>query len=338
MKNKSISSLTLALAITLTVFAFAACGGGDSEDSESADFGTADTSGNSSQQFYTLIDPHSQNPSTEMGGPVAIDDMIILMENNNVSLTVLSMIGGSAAESVAFATEIKNSTGLIIPAVNCKISEVNDDEAFNAAIDQQVSSGKFDCMAEMLVYHAPKYSDGMITAPEIKVPLTGSRVTKVIDTCRSESWTVVLHIEFYSLTKEYGQSEREIYWTSLNTVLTANTDLDFILTHLAELGDSECRDLIDAHNNVCFTTNFRDLMHYCNGDTAENYNESDWMALIQDHPDRFVIALDRVYPEHWEESAYSYDVGRVQEKLKGFSSSIAEALSSNNAKTLWNLN
>jgi len=330
MKKKSLSVLTLVLTLTLFVFMFLAC-----DDSNSVD-----PSENGSQEFYTLIDPHSQNPSIEMGGPVAIDDMLVVMEKNNVSFTIVSMIGGSAAESVTFATEIKNATDVIIPAINCKTSGVDetDDEAFNAAIDLQVSSNKFNGMAEMLVYHAPKYSGQKITAPEIKVLLTGSRVSKVINTCRSKGWPVILHIEFYSLANYYDQSERDSYWTSINSVLAANTDLNFILTHVVELSDDACRDLISLHNNVYFTTNFLDLMFYCNGDTVKNYNESDWMALLQDHPDRFVIALDRVYPTHWEESAYLFNVGLIQERLKTFSSSIAEALSSNNAKVLWNLN
>jgi predicted TIM-barrel fold metal-dependent hydrolase len=188
----------------------------------------------------------------------------------------------------------------------------------------------------MLLFHAKKYdSAGNAVAPEVFVYPNAATVQAVIDAAEQMDCPVFLHIEFESLEQLYGMGERVLFMTELEQILTENPARAFVLTHVAELDDDECRRLIETYNNIYFTTNFIDLKRLMTGVPVTSYSEADWYALFEDHPDRFVFALERVFPSQWQ--AYATDMAVVQESLTKLSAAVAQAIVYNNAARLWNI-
>lgn len=61
-----------------------------------------------------------------------------------------------------------------------------------------------------------------------------------------------------------------------------------------------------------------------------------WKALIVRHPDRFVLTLDNVRPEHWSER-YVKQVELWRKALGKLPSEVAHAVAHGNAERLWKL-
>jgi predicted TIM-barrel fold metal-dependent hydrolase len=285
---------------------------------------------------FTYIDAHSQPPYPELGDSVNLESIIELMDSNNVAVSILS-----ARQEMQYSMDIgsfaASNPDRIIAAVSLKITSMdNSDQDFLRGLSQQVESGQFTAIAEMLLYHAQKYdSEGNPVAPECFVYPSATTVQAVIDAAEQLGCPVFLHIEFESLEQLYGMDERVLFMTELEQLLTENPARAFVLPHVAELDPDECRSLIETYGNVYFTTNFTDLKIFMNGAPVTNYSEADWNALFEDHQDRFVFALERVFQSQWQ--AYDTDMAAIQESLSKLSESVAQAIAYNNAARLWNI-
>ncbi len=188
----------------------------------------------------------------------------------------------------------------------------------------------------MLLFHAAKYDrDGNVVAPEVSVSPSAVTVRSVIDAAERLDCPVFLHVEFESLERLYGMDEKARFMAELERLLRENPTRPFVLTHVAELDADECRHLIERYDNIYFTTNFVDLKVLMTGTPVANYSEADWYALLQDHPDRFIFALERVFSSQWQ--AYAMDMAVAQESLARLPASAAQAIVYDNAARLWNI-
>ena len=87
--------------------------------------------------------------------------------------------------------------------------------------------------------------------------------------------------------------------------------------------------------NHPFTTNFTDLKILMTGAPVTGYSEAEWNALLEDHPDRFVFALERVFQSQWQD--YARDMEGAQESLAKLSPTVAQAMAYDNAARLWQI-
>jgi predicted TIM-barrel fold metal-dependent hydrolase len=294
-----------------------------------------DHSTNTKQDQITCIDVHSQPPYPELEENVNLQGIIQDMDENNVSLSILS-----ARVKMQYSNEVaafaEANPDRIIAAVSLKLESMETDTGFINTLAAQVATGKFNAIAEMLLYHAQKFDNtGKSTAPEFMENPNSELVKTLINTCAQLNCPVILHIEFVSLESKYGTALRNQYMNQLKQLLTTYTNQQFVLTHVAELNPAECRDLIDNYQNIFFTTNFMDLEILMTGEPVTNYSEDDWNTLLKDHPDRFVFAFDRVFPQQW--MAYAKDMNYAQEKLLDLPTSVAEAIAYDNAVLLFGL-
>ena len=65
------------------------------------------------------------------------------------------------------------------------------------------------------------------------------------------------------------------------------------------------------------------------------YSESEWNTLFIDHPERFVFAFDRVFPNQW--THYNEDMTYFRNKISNLPNSVAKAIAYDNAMVLFNL-
>ena len=63
---------------------------------------------------------------------------------------------------------------------------------------------------------------------------------------------------------------------------------------------------------------------------------ADWKKLMIEHPDRFILGFDNVWPEHW--SQYYLDQIKLwREAIKELPLEVAHAFAHGNAERLWRL-
>jgi len=63
---------------------------------------------------------------------------------------------------------------------------------------------------------------------------------------------------------------------------------------------------------------------------------AEWKTLVLRYPDRFVLTIDNVWPEHWSER-YVQQVELWRNALGKLPSEVAHAVAHGNAERLWNL-
>lgn len=294
--------------------------------------GSGDT--DTSSTAITCIDVHSQPAYPELGDGVDLEGILTSMAANHVSKSILSA-RGDVKYTYDIASFAEANPEKIVAAVALKLTQMETDEGFYKYLGEQVNSGRFTAIAEILLYHAQKFdTDGNSTAPEKMVRPSDAKVTALINAANQLKCPLFLHIEFQSLEKAYGSSMRTTYMNELKQLFTTYPNQKFVLIHVAELSPAECRELLDAYSNVYFTTNFMDLTILMTGDPDPNYSESEWNALFKDHSIRFVFAFDRVFASQW--SAYARDMNYAQKEFAKLASDVANAIGSSNAQSLWN--
>ena len=167
-----------------------------------------------------------------------------------------------------------------------------------------------------------------------------------IDLARKNAWPLIVHLEF----NEIGETDAARAMTGLRKVLGQNADIRFGLIHMAQLEPEEARKLIEDHGNVFFLTSSADQITQrateklaktgAKAQTgwinmfAQGTWKPAWKTLISDHPDRFVLAFDNVFPPHWKKR-YVQKVKFWRDALGELPADIARRVACENAARLW---
>ncbi|HSB48848.1 MAG TPA: amidohydrolase family protein [Burkholderiales bacterium] len=286
-------------------------------------------SGSATASEIYFIDAHSQvdHEVTDLG--------LILerMKEAGVSRTILAARSGRRPEEVAdFAAK---SGGRIVPAVRTKSEAYyRGNRRYFNQVSQQVASGKFTAMAEILLYHARKGNK----APEVSVEPADERVKFALDRAIEQGWPFVIHIEFESLDR----SGRQRFMTEMEKLLAAHPAHPFPLNHLGQLDAAEVKRLIGAHGNIYFlTAHANPAITRLSRQPWRNMFDGDrlapeWKELMARHPDRFIFALDNVWETHWREH-YLDQVAYWRKAVADLPPAVARAFAHGNAERLWKL-
>lgn len=274
-----------------------------------------------------FIDAHSQ-----VDQRVEVGLVIRRMEEGGVYRTILSTRGRrDARDVIAFA---ESHPDRIVPAIRTKGRAYQEaSAAYFVELEQQVESGRFRAIAEVLVYHARKG----YRAPEVIAELGDPRVRAALEVALAQRWPFIAHIEFAAL----GGSARERFWSDLERLLAAHPEHPIGLIHMGQLGAREVRRLIETHRNVFFLTSHASPRVLGSKQPWINMFAGDqlaqeWRELITRFPDRFVFAIDNVWPEHWQEE-YLTEVARWRKALAALPAAVAHAVAHANAERLWRL-
>jgi predicted TIM-barrel fold metal-dependent hydrolase len=284
-----------------------------------------------------IIDAHSQVPHRYE----ELDEIIQLMDRGRVARVILSSRGPVKPEQLlSFASRYP---GRIIPAVRTKNRLYREnDERFYAFLRNQVEMRQFGAMAEVLMYHAQK---GLhrVRAPRVIVSPDDERVLATLKYARKKKWPFIVHIEF----RRAGDL-RDVFMTKFEVLLSNNPEHPFVLIHMGQLDLPDVRRLIEAYENIYFITSHSTSIQASpiavvkkSDDPRTNMFDGDhlsatWKHLMIEHPERFILGFDNVWPEHWGQY-YLDQIELWRGAIKALPPEVAHALAHGNAERLWHL-
>lgn len=282
----------------------------------------------SAAQLY-FVDAHSQLDH-------GVDDPGIIlkhMEATGVHKTLLAARGKRAHSDIAemAATYPERIVGM----VRTKGGAYQKNSAeFYKKLRKRVKSGHYEGMAEILIYHAQKGNK----ADEVDVPLTDPRVDAVLQACLEQGWPMYLHIEFASL---HG-NKRTQTMQDLDKFIDAESMHPFVLTHMGQLDIPEVKSLLERHANLYFMVAHTNPVITDESNqpwtkmfSGENLKE-EWKQVMIQYPDRFIFAMDNVWPRHWQDF-YLRQMALWHSALAELPGEVAHKFAHANAERLWHL-
>jgi len=275
-----------------------------------------------------FIDAHSQADSQSV-----LRQVIPLMDQAGVRLTILS------GRRKLVSSDISNFAGQhpqrIIASIRTKGRAYEENrDGYYKNLENDVGSGRFGAIAELLLYHAQKGGK----AGEIVVYPDDERVRRTLEYAKKKGWPLVVHIEFASLqgkkkTKFMDQFER---------MLDRNPEHPFALIHMGQLPVAEVQRLIESHGNIYFMTSHTNPVAISkSGQPWAAMFKGDglapeWQALVIQYSDRFILAFDNVWPDQWGDF-YLQEAAYWRKALAMLPSDIARAIAHGNAERLWKI-
>jgi len=279
-----------------------------------------------------IIDAHSQ---FDENAPVA--QVIEYAARAGVTQVLLSARGRVTTAQVLDLGS--THPACIVPSMRTKGRAFDENRPeYYTLLDEQFKKPAFRAMSEIILVHAPKGK----RAPEVNVAANTPQVKEAIQRAIAKGWPVVLHYEFRWLTSAYGSSARAKRMTELKSLVSQRPHLLFALIHMAQLDASDAAELLAAHVNLVFLTSHANTLAvnesrqpwtnmFADGELAP-----EWKALVMRHPDRFVLAFDNVWPEHWSEK-YVQQVELWRKALGKLPAEVAHGVAHINAERLWKL-
>lgn len=227
----------------------------------------------------------------------------------------------------------------IVPSVRTKGRGFDENlPTYYTQISEQFNEPGFRAMSEIILVHAPKGK----RAPEVNVPADAPQVKEVIRRGIEKGWPIVLHYEFRWLTRAYGAGARTTRMAELRSLLNQHPQQPFALIHMAQLDVDEAAELLAAHPNLVFLTSHANTLAVDESKQpwtnmfAGGELTPEWKNLLLQYPDRFVLAFDNVWPEHWAER-YVRQVELWRGALDKLPDEVAHAVAHRNAERLWKL-
>ncbi len=275
-----------------------------------------------------VIDAHSQ---FDEHTPVAT--VIEYASRAGVNRVLLSARGRATTRQVLDLGS--THPGCIVPSVRTK---GRDRGGHFSMLDEQLKEPGFRAMSEIILAHASKGR----RAPEVNVPADSPQTREAMQRAIEKGWPIVLHYEFRWLTSAYGSGARAKRMAELKGLLAQSPQHPFALIHMGQLDPGDAADLLGAHPNVLFLTSHanslsvRESRQPWTDMFAGEELTAEWKALMLRHPDRFVLTIDNVWPEHWSDK-YVQQVELWRKALGKLPAEIAHAVAHGNAERLWKL-
>ena len=278
-------------------------------------------------QLY-LVDAHSQADSRAV-----MERVVGLMDRAGVRHTILSGRRGLTNGDIAsFAAQQPDR---ITAAVRTKGRAYAENRAgYYKSLERDANSGRFGAIAELLMFHAQKGRK----ADEVAVFPEDERVQAALKIAKERNWPLVVHIEFAALSDD----DKIEYTKQFEAMLAQNPQHPFVLIHMGQLHHAQVRNLIESHPNVYFMTSHTTP-------TAVNKSKQPWTPMFQgdglapewrelviEKPDRFILAFDNVWPEHWGDH-YLRQAEQWRAALSGLPTEAAHAVAHGNAERLWRI-
>ena len=275
-----------------------------------------------------FIDAHSQVSSERV-----LQRVIPLMDQAGVLRTILS--GRLKLDSNDIADFAERYPGRIIASIRTKGGAYKKNKkAYYKALKREVASGRFCAIAELLMHHAPKGAK----ADKVVVYPNDERVNEALKHARKKGWPLVVHIEFASLSRD----ERRKFMKMLRDMLHKYTKHPFAMIHMGQLGVDDVRQLIESHDNVYFMTSHTNplAIRKSNQPWTNMFKGEvlahEWRELVVKHPDRFILAFDNVWPDHWGDF-FLREAEYWRKAFAALPNEVAHAIAHDNAERLWNI-
>ena len=309
---------------------------------------------------HSQVDKFSDTETTNMTVDDIRDIIFPKMRAVNVARSILYPRAGQSHNTIL---DIPNQTfgrTKIYPAIAVKGN-------YYKSLQKRLESEKFYGLGEVLLYHAEKSS---ISAPQIRRYPSDPWVQAIYTEAKEKEWPFIVHIEDAKMAADDAETQKMMYKELCRVGFNmrgAEGDVEYdnqpcsdllelgldmrdhpvVFIHMAQLQPKRVEWLIDNYSKVYFMTSHSDQVSNEGSDqpwidmviTSNGNSElsAPWAALIKEHPERFIFALDNVTKSHW---MYGY-VGVVKrwkdalEQLQD--SAAAHAVAHGNAEHLWGL-
>jgi predicted TIM-barrel fold metal-dependent hydrolase len=275
-----------------------------------------------------FIDAHSQ-----VGGVAVLQRIIPLMDEAGVRRTILS--GRRKLKSNDIANYAEQYPRRITASIRTKGGAyTKNKKGYYKALNREVASGRFGAIAELLMYHAKKGTK----ADEVFVYPNDKRVLATLEHARKKGWPLVLHIEFSSLSRD----ERTKFMEKLKNMLDKYPKHPFALIHMGQLGVVDVQQLIESHSNVYFMTSHANpvAISKSNQPWTNMFKGEmlapEWKELVVKYPDRFILAFDNVWSDHWGDF-YLREAEYWRKAFAVLPKEVAHAIAHGNAERLWDI-
>lgn len=275
-----------------------------------------------------FIDAHSQVSSEQV-----LQRVIPLMDKAGVKHTILS--GRYKLKSSDIVKYSERYPGRITASIRTKGGAyITNKGGYYNILNREVASGRFHAIAELLMYHAAKGSK----ADKVVVYPNDERVQAALKHARKKSWPFVIHIEFASLSGD----EKTKFKKMLKEMLNKYPKHPFAMIHMGQLGAGDVRRLIESHSNVYFMTSHTNpaAISKSNQPWSNMFKGEvlapEWKKLVMKYPDRFILAFDNVWPEHWG-GFFLREAEYWRKALAVLPRGVAHAIAHGNAERLWNI-
>lgn len=279
-----------------------------------------------------FIDAHSQ-----FDEDISPDHVIKYLTRAGVTQVVLSTRGKVTPSE--FLDIGAKYPGCIVHSVRTKGRAYDENQpGYYKQLNEQMAQPAFQAMSEIILAHAPKGDRAREVYLEAETPQVQAAVKQAL----AKGWPLVLHYEFRWLTSTYGVQARAKRMKELTSLLSRYPQHPFALIHMAQLDASDAASLLAAHANVFFLTSHANPVKVSKStqpwtDMFEGDDLApDWTALILRYPDRFIFAIDNVWPEDWSEK-YVRQVDFWRKALSKLPDEVAHAVAHGNAERLWKL-
>lgn len=279
------------------------------------------------EELY-FIDAHSQ-----VDHNIELESVVERMKEAGVKKTILASRGKRKPSEIADLSEVYPD--MVVAAVRTKSKHYKrNTNKYYKKLSKQLNSGRFNAMAELLLYHAQKGD----LANEVMILPDDERVKAAFEGAKKYGWPLILHIEFASLSG----NQRKKYFAALENFLEQHPDYPIALIHMGQLGVTEVKILIEKYTNIYF------LMSHSNPIAVGRSNQPwinmfknnvlapEWQNLLIASHKRFIFALDNVWPEHWR-NGYKEQVQLWRGALSKLPPDVANAVAHGNAELLWKL-
>ena len=205
---------------------------------------------------------------------------------------------------------------------------------FRRFLSREIPAGDYGAMAEVIMWHAQKGNKAgqFIIAPD------DPRVRVYLDAALENQWPFIPHIEFAA-----AGADRAPFMAMMAAMLRRYPDHPMALIHMGQIDDPrDVRQMLGDHPNLYFLTS------HCNPISRSQSKQPwtnlfdgarlkpAWIKLMIDHPDRFILAFDNVFPEHWG-GHYISQARLWRRALADLPDPVAHAIAHENAERLWRL-
>ncbi len=205
---------------------------------------------------------------------------------------------------------------------------------YKKLLKSQTDNPVFKAIAEVILFHAAKGNK----APAIEVSATSPQNLMALKAAKKKGWPFVLHYEFAAA----GWDKKDLM-TEMEALVAEHADHPFLLIHMGQLDAEEVARLIGAHPNLSFMTSHSNPVSIAEnpGQPWSRLFEGEtlapkWKALIEKHPDRFVLAFDNVWPEYWGRM-FLEQASVWRKALAELPPNVAQAVAHGNAERLWKI-
>ncbi len=205
---------------------------------------------------------------------------------------------------------------------------------FRRFVGKEIAAGSYGALAEVILWHAQKGNKAgkFVIAPD------HAKVGVYLDAAMEHRWPFILHIEFAA-----AGDDRAPFMAKMKALLERHPGHPMALIHMGQIDDPvEARALLEAHRNLHFLTSHsnpitvaRSRQPWANLFDGERLKPA-WAKVMADHPDRFILAFDNVFPEHWG-GFYVAQARHWRRALAHMPLAVAEAIAHKNAERLWRL-